>query len=106
MDLQPDKVKTDSQFGLTEIEISDVTIRKVIETLASDWPASQQQSAIKESPSQAINSKSIEAELKWKGLVSRIRVKKDTTTFKILGVGGSLARSPDGFSVNGYLDDF
>ena len=105
MDLQPDRVRTDSQFGLTEIEISDVTIRKVIETLASDWPASQQQqSAIKESP--PINSKSIEADVKWKGLVSRIRVKKDTTTFKILGVGGSMAKGPDGLSVNGYFDDF
>lgn len=42
MDRQPDRVRTDSQLGLTEIEVSDVTIRKVIETLASDWPTSQQ----------------------------------------------------------------
>ena len=97
------------EMGLLEVEFSDSIIRKTIEVLFNGWPQPIQRSDGKIIPA-AFTPKvpcktTIKADLE--GLVVRMRVKKDVSTLKILGLKINQTDDRDiTTSLKFSLDDF
>jgi hypothetical protein len=97
------------EVGLVEVEVSDSILRKTVEVMLNGWPSPIQrpENRIKmDGPVlKTTTLSSINADLE--GLVVRMRVKKDVSTLKVLGLK-YLAKEDSKFksSLKLSLDDF
>ena len=85
-----------------EVEITDFNLRKIIETLVVDWPASQ---TVVTKPVSAPALQPGSLDFSCTGLELKLRVKKDVSTVKLLGISCKQKSFQDTFSLHFELDD-
>lgn len=104
--LSDSNVIVDVKIGKIEIEITEYIIKKVAETLIQDFPQSNRywvdQAGSSSNPKEKIN---LEVKLRLEEIMTKIRVKKEISSAKVVGLYLKLGLS-DTMNLWATLDDF
>lgn len=87
------EARVNAVLGMIEVEAAESNIRKFIDSFVVGWPQSPSVPVEEQSNLASVNevtgpSKPVkfDGRLEWQGIIARLRVKKDVSTLKVLGL--------------------